>query len=70
MYFLLYFYNFLDMISLFSDVLYEKYIKLEWIRVKIKEDNKNELCEMDIFLGMQQKRPKRISAYIHINFLN
>ena len=32
------------------------------MQVKIKEDNKS---EKDIFLGMQYKRPKRISVYIH-----
>ena len=38
------------------------------MQVKIKEDNKNELSEMDIIVGMQQKRPKRISVFIQINF--
>ena len=40
------------------------------MQVKIKEDNKNKLSKMDICLGMQHKRPKRISVYIHIDFLN
>ena len=38
--------------------------------MKIKEDNNNELSEMDIFLRMQHKRPKRITVYIHIHFEN
>ena len=38
--------------------------------MKIKEDNTNKLIEMDICIGMQQKRPKRISVYIQINCLN
>ena len=40
------------------------------MHLKIKEDNKNELSEMDIFLGAWHKRLKRIYVYIHINFKN
>ena len=38
------------------------------MQVKIKDDNKNELSEMEICLGIQHKYPKRISVYIHIHF--
>ena len=35
--------------------------------MKIKENSDSQLSEMDIFLGMQHKRPRRSSVYIHIN---
>ena len=61
-YFLLYLYNFLDIISLiFFDVLQ--------YGMKITED-KNELSEINIYPGMQHKHTKQSSVYMHIHFLN